>query len=80
MSTTDHERDGAPARVCRFTSRCPMFPVFESQERLRRYQVQFCYDAHTACKRFKLASSGTMPPATLLPDGTTLPGPEEAST
>ena len=69
-------RSTAPDRTCRFITRCPMFPVFRSRSVLRVYQLIYCYRKYETCSRYKLASCGTMPEPTLLPDGSTLT-PEE---
>ena len=57
---------------CRFVTRCPMFPMFRSRAVLRVYQVMYCHRSFERCARYKLASRGTMPEPTLLPDGATL--------
>ena len=52
--------------------RCPMFPIFTSQSVLKVYQALYCQGRYHGCKRYELASSGTMPPPELLPDGSKL--------
>ncbi len=50
-----------------------MFPIFKSKAALKTYQTVYCRGRYPTCERYKLASSGTMPAPTLLPDGTSMP-------
>lgn len=62
--------------------RCPVFPIFRNRSALRVLQSLYCEADFSRCERFKIASTGTMPPRTLLPDGRHLeePKPDEAET
>lgn len=57
---------------CPFITRCPMFPEFKSQGALGMFIVHYCKSDFGACERYKRASAGTMPPSTMLPDGSSL--------
>lgn len=46
-----------------------MFPRFQSEAILRIYQIRYCEGDFGRCERYKRASDGVMPPASLLPDG-----------
>ena len=52
---------------------CPVFPEFKSRAALRVMQTLYCEGDFSRCARYTMVSSGTVPPKTLLPDGTTLP-------
>lgn len=66
----------APLEVhirCKFIDRCPVFPLFESKQILRIYQINYCESRYETCARFELASAGTVPDPRLLPDGAMVP-------
>ncbi len=57
---------------CPKIDRCPLFPQFKSEQNLTVLKTLYCESLTQrwkTCQRFTLAASGTMPPATLLPDG-----------
>ena len=53
-------------------SGCPVFPEFRNQSALKMMQALYCEGDFSRCQRFKIASSGVMPPKDLLPDGSRL--------
>ena len=60
---------------CPFMARCPMFPIFVNEPIRRVYIKAYCQAEYTTCRRYALASRGTMPEPRLLPDGTLLTNP-----
>lgn len=62
-----------PDDACPNVDACPLFPLFSSEGTAGIYKVHYCHSDYSECARWKMSRSGKLPPATLLPDGSTLP-------